>query len=262
MFCNNCGKEGHVFKTCKSPITSTGILLLRGPFEPLELPAGSRDISILMVKRKDSMTFVEFVRGKYNVHDIEYLKNLFMNMTEREHKLILNSSFDDLWTGMWGVGRDIKSKEYEISSEKFSQLDLKNIVNQSSTKFTQPEWGFPKGKRSRGEDDISCAIREFEEETNIKPSNYTILPNIVLIEEFTGTNNSCYKHIYFIALLKTSQDIYLDNLTPIQLQEVSKVEWKTLSKCREITRPHYTDRLRVLKDLERIITTYKSLDSK
>lgn len=259
MFCNNCGQEGHVFKSCKSSITSAGIILVRGPFEPLVLPTDSKNVAILMVKRKDSMTFVEFVRGKYNVFNTEYLKKLFMNMTEREHKLILSNTFDQLWTGMWGEGRDIKSKEYESSSEKFNQLDLKTLISQSSTKFKEPEWGFPKGKRMKGENDLICATREFGEETNISSDKYKILPNVILEENFTGTNNLNYKHIYHIAVLQNSKDIETCNLTQTQLQEISQVSWFSIKNCSEITRPHYTDRLRVLNDLKRILSTYNSL---
>ena len=28
-FCNNCGKNGHAFHTCKHPITSIGIIIFR-----------------------------------------------------------------------------------------------------------------------------------------------------------------------------------------------------------------------------------------
>ena len=29
MFCNNCGKQGHMFHRCKKPITSIGIIAFR-----------------------------------------------------------------------------------------------------------------------------------------------------------------------------------------------------------------------------------------
>ena len=28
-FCNNCGKQGHIFNQCKRPITSSGIIAFR-----------------------------------------------------------------------------------------------------------------------------------------------------------------------------------------------------------------------------------------
>ena len=59
MYCNNCGRRGHVFKSCTEPIISYGIILIDKPMLPVkELP------KILMVRRKDSMAFTEFLRGK------------------------------------------------------------------------------------------------------------------------------------------------------------------------------------------------------
>ena len=45
----------------------------------------------------------------------------------------------------------------------------------SDSKFIEPEWGFPKGRRNNKEKDINCAIREFYEETNFDNQDYQIL---------------------------------------------------------------------------------------
>jgi hypothetical protein len=70
MFCNNCGEKGHIFKDCKEPTTSCGLILLNQP----SLPTDPDKALILMVKRKHSMSYTEFIRGKYSVDDIEYIK--------------------------------------------------------------------------------------------------------------------------------------------------------------------------------------------
>ena len=43
-FCNNCGKTGHIFPHCKSPITSLGIIAIRQTINEPEY---------LMIRRKD-----------------------------------------------------------------------------------------------------------------------------------------------------------------------------------------------------------------
>ena len=107
MYCNNCGKRGHAFKTCTEPIISYGIILIDSPIIPVKkLP------KILMVLRKDSMAFTEFLRGKYEVDNILYIKNLMSNMTKTEHVFLLTKTFDELWTLHWGIGRDHHSKEF------------------------------------------------------------------------------------------------------------------------------------------------------
>ena len=51
-FCNNCGRSGHLFHQCKHPIISNGIIVFR---------IFNRQIEILLVKRKDSLCYVDFI---------------------------------------------------------------------------------------------------------------------------------------------------------------------------------------------------------
>ena len=62
-FCNNCGKNGHVFHQCKQPITSIGIIAFRYKNNKREY---------LMIRRKDSLGFVDFMRGKYPLNNITF----------------------------------------------------------------------------------------------------------------------------------------------------------------------------------------------
>jgi len=255
MYCNNCGDKGHVFRSCPDPVISCGILFLRGIYEPLELPVDPKTVSVLMVRRKDSMSYMEFIRGKYDLHDMEYIKRQLLNMTVQEQKLITTEKFETLWSKLWGNGRDINSPEYEAALTKFNSLQLKKLVLECPSPFHEPEWGFPKGRRMRGESDVECAIREYTEETNIPRDAYDIRQDLVFSETFVGTNNIKYKHIYFVAILKDSKCINLtQKLTPVQRREVSGVEWKTLSECKNITRPHYVERKKMITELERSVS--------
>jgi 8-oxo-dGTP pyrophosphatase MutT (NUDIX family) len=255
MYCNNCGDKGHVFRSCPDPVISCGILFLRGIYEPLELPVDPKTVSVLMVRRKDSMSYMEFIRGKYDLHDMEYVKRQLLNMTVQEQKLITTEKFETLWAKLWGNGRDVNSPEYESALSKFNSLNLKKLILESPSLFHEPEWGFPKGRRMRGESDVECAIREYTEETNIPRDAYDVREDLVFSETFVGTNNIKYKHIYFVAILKDSKRINLtQKLTPIQRREVSGVEWKTLSECKNITRPHYVERKKMITELERSVS--------
>lgn len=260
MYCNNCGGRGHVFKTCKDPITSCGILLLREINEPMKLPNNPSNVSVLMVKRKDSMAYMEFIRGKYSMESLDLAKRLISNMTVLEQKHITTEEFDTLWTEMWGKGRDTRSIEYEVSKRQYDALDRASLVKECTSPYTDPEWGFPKGRRMKGETDIDCAVREFWEETNIPSEAYEVLPAKSYTEVFTGTNGVNYKHVYFLALLKDSKLINTSQkLTPMQKREVSAVSWKTLKQAREITRPHYVERKKMLERIEREIQTYQTV---
>jgi len=260
MYCNNCGNKGHIFKSCKDPVTSCGVLLLRGPKHPLSLPADPLTTDILMVKRKDSMAYMEFIRGKYDPADSDYIQRLMKNMTKQEQERIVTQDFDTLWTTLWGVGRDTHSTEYYSAKDNYQTIYRKQLVREVPSTFTDPEWGFPKGRRSKGETDMECAIREFWEETNIISEAYTIIPTLSFTEVFIGTNDVKYKHVYFIALLKDSTLLPNEkNLTSTQRREVSEVGWKTLSDAKQITRPHYIERKKLLTQLERTIQEYESV---
>ena len=224
------------------------------------LPSNPTATSVLMVKRKDSMAYMEFIRGKYEPSDTEYIQRLMKNMTKQEQERIVNSDLDTLWTTLWGIGRDTHSTEYFTAKQHYDETNRKDLVNKVPSVFTEPEWGFPKGRRSKGETDLDCAVREFWEETNITSQAYEILPKISFTEIFTGTNDVKYKHVYFVALLKDSTLLPNEkNLTSTQRREVSEVGWKTLSEAKEITRPHYTERKKILIQLERIIQEYESV---
>jgi 8-oxo-dGTP pyrophosphatase MutT (NUDIX family) len=238
------------------------VLLLRGIFEPLKLPIDANTLSVLMVRRKDSMSYMEFVRGKYDTVNLDLVNRLILNMTAAEQDSIINNDFETLWTNLWGNGRDFKSTEYENAKSKFESLDILNIVSNFHSPYNEPEWGFPKGRRGRGESDLECAVREFNEETNISPEAYTILPDMILTETFTGTNGINYRHTYFVALLKDSRTIDTNQkLTLVQRREISAVGWKTLAECSKITRPHYAERRQMIEELKEQVgaTISKSL---
>ena len=86
--CNNCGKQGHSFHQCKLPITSYGIVLFR---------SSSKGLQFLMIRRKDSFGFIDFIRGKYSPYNIFQVQNIVNEMSLVEKHEILTNSFDDLW---------------------------------------------------------------------------------------------------------------------------------------------------------------------
>ena len=102
IFCNNCGKLGHLFHQCKVPITSIGIIPIRitKKVNPLTNTL-ENDVEIFIIKRKDTLSFVDFMRGKYSIEDKNYITNLLNNMTVNERQFILNNEFDTIWQYLW-----------------------------------------------------------------------------------------------------------------------------------------------------------------
>ena len=253
MYCNNCGEKGHVFRTCRGPIISSGIILFNRP----TLPIDRGNANVLMIRRKDSMSFAEFMRGKYDATNEAYVVTLIVNMTQDEQSQIATEPFETIWQRLWKG--DTTSPDFAISREKFASLNLSKLVADNPSVYTEPEWGFPKGRRIRSETDFDCAIREFGEETNISRDAYIVVDNILLEETFVGLNNILYRHIYFVALLVKPELINLQQrFTHMQNREISGIEWKTLPECRSFVRPHHVQRLTMLDSMQNIVESYES----
>lgn len=256
MFCNNCGMKGHGFRECKDPITSYGVILIREP----SIPVDPNKVFVLMIRRKDSLAFCEFLQGRYDPTNTEFVQTLLSNMTIPELHSLKTKSFDALWTELWGVGNDYHSKAYTESKIKFESLRTSHLLQNAESLFVEPEWGFPKGRRNSRENNIACAVREFTEETNIPRDAYVLCKNLMFQETFKGTNNVEYRHVYFLAFLRGSVDLY-NPLTETQKQEISRVQWMSLSDCRLLIRPHYKERIELLDSFERSLHTFDLQDN-
>ena len=84
-----------------------------------------------MVERKDSLSYIEFIRGKYkNPLNYDYIQLLIGRMTEEEKGNLLKYDFDTLWKKLWihidTVNQRIQ-KEYLKSKVIFDQLKAGNI---------------------------------------------------------------------------------------------------------------------------------------
>jgi len=251
--CNNCGKTGHISALCKLPIASYGIICCR---------IINNKYEYLMIRRKDTFGFIDFIRGKYNLKDIDQIQNIIDQMSNDEKMNIISNSYNTLLTNMWGenIGYQQKNEEQSASrkfqqliqgvSFKNSEIKLVDIVNNSNTNWSEPEWEFPKGRKNINEKDYDCAIREFEEETGILRDNIDIVSNLLpFTESFIGTNYKSYKHKYFLAIIKDSQV----NLSNYQATEVSKLEWKSYINCIEDIRPYNVEKIKLIEKINNVL---------
>jgi len=258
--CNNCGKQGHLFHQCKLPITSYGIILFR---------KNKDKIQYLMIRRKDSFGYIDFMRGKYSPYNIFQLQKIIDEMSILEKTRILSEPFEQLWIQMWGETTNIQYKNEELSSSKKMDLirngvtindeniTLKSIVENSKTRWNETEWEFPKGRRNNKEKDLECALREFEEETGISKNKISVIENIMPFEEiFIGTNHKSYKHKYFLAYMEEEKEEMVD-LEHYQVTEVSKIEWKTIDKCLESIRPYNLEKKKLITNINKVLEEYR-----
>ena len=257
IYCGNCGESGHSYRRCLAPIISLGVILFK---------IENNIIKYLLIQRKDTLGFVEFMRGKYNLENLDYIKELLKIMTIHERIKIINNEFDYLWNELWMNFNSKKfHNEYSSSKEKFYKLkngfkiqdnyyDIKKINNSVPKIYSETEWGFPKGRRNLRELDIDCAKREFEEESGYESGDYKIIENNIKFEEiFSGTNNIRYQHTYYLANSLKDVNLGIDKSNFNQYSEIKKVKWFTLYKGLNTIRDYNNEKKKILNRVDSYI---------
>jgi 8-oxo-dGTP pyrophosphatase MutT (NUDIX family) len=222
---------------------------------------GNESIQFLLIQRKDSLAFVEFIRGKYNPYEDEYLGRLLRGMTQKEQSSILSKSFEQLWHSVWGESSNVKShkNDYDSSDKKFLIIKdrLPELIKSNPTKWTEPEWGFPKGRRNPHESDINCATREFQEETGLKRTDFTIIQNTYPISEtFFGSNQVHYCHKYYIAICNTSVEVEMNMENLHMAREIGAIKWCTLDEATSKIRPDNVEKREILLKAGKIMRNF------
>ena len=258
-YCNNCGNFGHLYRNCRHPILSYGIILY------CKLNDDEKHKKIILIERKDSISYIEFLRGKYpSIYDIDYLKLLFSRLSKDELHKIISYDFDKLWNDLWIDTNTINHKirkEYSKSKEHFNALkkgfEYRGIVinleyftkHSSPCKYHDNEWEIPKGRRKKYETNRECAIREFAEETNISNKEYKLYNNIIpMIEEYVGINGVRYKHVYYIGEIKEQSPLYIDKNNKNQFTEIKSIKWFTKEECLEHIRDYDRNKKKIITD--------------
>jgi 8-oxo-dGTP pyrophosphatase MutT (NUDIX family) len=246
--CRNCGLTGHIYKNCPHPIMSFGIICYK---------IEDNETKFLMIQRKDSLSFMEFIRGKYDLVNLDYIKQLLLNMTISERDMIITSQFEDIWNYLWfqneNSNNNKNNKEFYESKSKFNTLNdnnfLRNYILSIKSIFNEQEWGFPKGRRKIKENDLDCAVREFYEETRIINNDIQVIYDILPFEEiFFGTNGVMYKHVYFVAKLKNNNvNIKIDNSCLEQVREIRAIKWYTFNEVLSHIKCYNTERISLFK---------------
>lgn len=290
IYCANCGKYGHLYKNCNEPIISLGIICFKidkdidyqnyksidpHEFESINILKENykkfnnvkyiskfmNKVKFLLIRRKHTLGYIEFIRGNYEVNDFDHLVSLFQQMTPEEINKIKMNDFEYLWLDLWKNPNKNKSMfrdDYDKSKDKFTKLldkddnliDLSFYTNHVPPKYNEPEWGFPKGRRNYHERNNVCAEREFCEETGYTEEDYIFLNKIApLSETFYGTNKVEYKHIYYISKMNSNKEPTLDPTNHHQIDEIGDIGWFTYTEVIGLLRWYHVERRKLLNDL-------------
>ena len=250
---------------------------------------------IMLVKKKNSYYFFEFILGKYQKNNDKYLMKLFNNMTYREKIEILELNFDNLWyklwlelpnqntqnkyfnkTNNWNIKQGNKNKELTCYEKKKLHVYIKNkskfesaflhdsgkrlkyLINNSTN--AESLWEIPKGRKTQQEKKMDTAIREFEEETSINSSNYSILWHVPPVTESFKDAGITYKNTYYLATANLINGQLWDPKVCFnsysQTLEIESVKWVSLKEIEFLLLTKISKK-RILKLYKSIIALFK-----
>jgi hypothetical protein len=262
--CQNCGLKGHTSRSCKEPRLSLGVISYKID--------SNKKIKYLLICRRNTIGYVQFIRGQYIKNDIDYIQKLFNVMTNHEINIIKNNDFDYLWEYLWldnfyTKNNDKIRKDKNIANNKFNNIKKGYIVNKNNinlnyfiknktNNYEEPEWGFPKGKRNINETNYQAALREFCEETGNEQSDIFISDtHPTFIEEYKSYDNIKYKNIYYLSEYISEKIEF--SITPKQKEqftEVSAIQFLTLEECLSKIRGYSIEKKNIIRNVDDFIS--------
>lgn len=200
----------------------------------------TRQLEILMVRKKHTYALIEFVRGKFDPFKDRDLEFMFSNMAIFEKSLIQGRQFELLWhfcnnrtDGRHQQAFSRALRKFTTLSERESGKALENLL--TGTKNKSLLWEIPKGRASGNETAIMSAVREFQEETGLAKHQYRILLDEGTVEYSFVDCGVRYRYVYFIAVMVDHSDVPVyDYGNKYMIQEVGDIQFLASSAIQEL----------------------------
>jgi len=284
-YCVNCGRNGHIFKKCLLPILSYGLI---GYY--IDNNTNDIYILMIQSKNTFSfLDFISGKYDIYNcnTNDIyKKLDHLFSKMTNDELNILKNKTFNEIWDNTYFdldkdnenisncINNDKKignnniyiknTKLYYTSYDKYNFIKngfnfnnkdinidyfINKYCNENNKNFIS--WSFPKGRRNYKESDLNCAVREFEEETNIERKYFEIKEHKKIYKEnYTGDNLVNYEHRYYLAELYHMNECIIDPNNLHQKIEIGNLSWINIDDAKNYIHSCYYKRIHIIETLK------------
>jgi 8-oxo-dGTP pyrophosphatase MutT (NUDIX family) len=220
----------------------------------------NEDLEFLLIQRRDSLGFIELMRARYKINDVDYIILHLKGITEHERQKYRNGPFEEVWNSMWGLNHShLYKNEYETARGKWETIH-KGVMDANGKFWTvddmiaaagpaqaTPEWGFPKGRRDAQESDFVCAMREMYEETGVREEQVIPIQNLEpLVESFLGTNHVHYCHKYTIVWVPASVKVEFTMENDHMRREIGDIQWLKLDDAMSRIRPENIEKREVL----------------
>lgn len=220
----------------------------------------TQPLEFLLIQRRDSLGFIELMRGRYRVNDIAYIILHMKRITAEEREKYRVGPFEDLWNGMWGLDHShLYRNEYETAKSKWEAIHqgvtdsfgkswtVKDMIAAAGEPEATPEWGFPKGRRDQDESDYACAMREMWEETGVVTEDVVVIQNLEpLTESFFGSNHVHYCHKYYIVWVPSDVKIGFDDKNDHMRREIGDIRWFSVEQGLAVIRNENIEKKEVL----------------
>lgn len=208
-----------------------------------------------MIRRKDTVSYVVFIRGLYTRDMLAYLAQ---RMTQQERENIENKTFDELWNMLWchhpskrHHHRQKFKKQKERAKQRFERREWEMTFKTFPSKYTEPEWGFPKGRKRKTETSLQAAVREFCEETGLRKHDIIVDNTKPPIKErYTGSDSKEYEIMYYLANLANSSIEVPEIDASYRSSEISNIGWFDKSTALQKIRDYHVEKRRIIYKLE------------
>lgn len=204
------------------------------------------NIELVIVKKRVTYWYATFILGLYGPYDYSRIIYILSRMTPEEKLVILTLDFEAMWNHMWQTHNknpkfNKRKKIADYDYFKTCKMKFEKLIVDSGDKLRRMIadsrnntliWEIPKGRKQYiHENNVECAVREFEEETGIKKSAYTFVSDIKPVKLSHRDGNIIYISTYYVAKLIRPQPLKINFNMLDQIGEIIDIKWISLDEA-------------------------------
>lgn len=203
------------------------------------------EIQTLLVQKRCTYAYVDFILNKYNPLSDSSLVRLFNKMTKEEKIIIKSMNFSFIWYHYYLETPDplcicnntFNKRKKLFEKTFFGNGRLHHLIDHSRS--VERVWELPKGRKNKNEFKLETSIRELEEETGIKLRDIQFVFDkpIKFSHEDEGITYNCY---YYTAFYIGNKEISnsIKNITQRDSGEILECKWVNRNECKKLVNPN------------------------